>query len=182
MVVDPRMPITVSRITISRMPPAMLAATRMRLPSGVNFAALPSRLISACLRLRWASSKAGSATGPHAGRHPRRPGLVLQIADIIDTDDGVACIADWFIASGVRLAQDVGLSEVAFALRNRRNGFSLWVENGANCPRSVVLLNVRRHTDEVVAALNKERGRPTLFLLDLVNQHKVIIHLGLAKI
>src|SRR3954454_17531612 len=64
MVVDPRMPITVSRITISRMPPAMLAATRMRLPSGVNFAALPSRLISACLRLRWASSRAGSATGP----------------------------------------------------------------------------------------------------------------------
>src|SRR3954466_907376 len=94
------------------------------------------------------------ATGPHAGRHPRRPGLVLQIADIIDTDDGVACIADWFIASGVRLAQDVGLSEVAFALRNRRDGFSLWVENGANCPRSVVLLNVCRHADEVGA-----RGR-----------------------
>jgi hypothetical protein len=52
MVVDPRMPITVSRITIPRLPPAMLAATRMRLPSGVNFAALPSRLISTCFKLR----------------------------------------------------------------------------------------------------------------------------------
>ncbi len=41
----------------------MLAATRMRLPPGVNFAALPSRLISTCLRLRWASSKAGSGSG-----------------------------------------------------------------------------------------------------------------------
>jgi hypothetical protein len=29
--------------------------------------------------------------------------LVLQIADVIDADDVVACIADWFIASDVRL-------------------------------------------------------------------------------
>src|SRR5882724_950292 len=55
--------------------------------------------------------------------------LVLQIADIIDADDVAACIADWFIASDVRLAQDVGLSEIAFALRNSRDGVTLWVEN-----------------------------------------------------
>ena len=53
--------------------------------------------------------------------------LILQIADIIDADDVVACIANWFIASDVRLAQDVGLSEVAFALRDSRDGLSLWV-------------------------------------------------------
>src|ERR1700682_3905869 len=52
--------------------------------------------------------------------------LVLQIADVIDADDIAACIADWFIASDVRLAQDVGLSEIAFALRNSRDGFTLF--------------------------------------------------------
>src|SRR3977135_4013998 len=107
--------------------------------------------------------------------------LVLQITDIIDADDVAACIADWFIASDVRLAQDVGLSEIAFALRNSRDGFTLWVENGAYRPRPVILLNVRCHADELVAALNKERGRPTRFLLDLVNQHEVVVHLGRAK-
>src|SRR6201999_2911778 len=49
--------------------------------------------------------------------------LVLQITDIIDADDVAACIADWRIASDVRLAQDVDLSEIAFALRNSRDGF-----------------------------------------------------------
>src|SRR5260370_15484082 len=106
--------------------------------------------------------------------------LVLQIADVIDADD-VACIADWFIASDVRLAQDVRLSEIAFALRYSRDGFTLWVENGAYRPRPVILLNVRCHADELVAALNKDRGRTTHFLLDLVNQHEVVIHLGRAK-
>src|SRR5947208_3511341 len=106
--------------------------------------------------------------------------LVLQITDVIDADD-VACIADWFIASDVRLAQDVGLSEIAFALRNSRDGFTLWVENGAYRPQPVILFNVRCHADELVAALNKDRGGPTLFLLDLVNQHEVVIHLGRAK-
>src|SRR5216683_2125633 len=107
--------------------------------------------------------------------------LVLQITDVIDADDVAACIADWFIASDVRLAQDVGLSEIAFALRNSRDGFTLWVENGAYRPRPVILFNVRCHADELVAALNKDRGRPTHFLLHLVNQHKVVIHLGRAK-
>src|SRR6266850_913690 len=106
--------------------------------------------------------------------------LVLQITDVIDADD-VACIADRFIASDVRLAQDVGLSEIAFALRNSRDGFTLWVENGAYRPRPVILFNVRCHADELVAALNKERGGPTRFLLDLVNQHEIVIHLGRAK-
>src|SRR5258708_4129592 len=99
----------------------------------------------------------------------------LQITDVIDAND-VACIADRFIASDVRLAQDVGLSEIAFALRNSRDGFTLWVENGAYRPRPVILLNVRCHADELVAALNKDRGRPTHFLLDLVNQPEVVIH------
>src|SRR3984893_17515349 len=107
--------------------------------------------------------------------------LVLQIADVIDADDVAACIADWFIAGDVRLAQDVGLSEIAFALRNSPDGFTLWVENAAYRPRPVILFNVRCHADELVAALNKERGRPTRFLLDLVNQHEVVIHLGRAK-
>src|SRR5882724_6085189 len=107
--------------------------------------------------------------------------LVLQIADIIDADDVAACIADWFIASDVRLAQDVGLSEIAFALRNSRDGFTLWVENGAYRPRPVILLNVRCHADELVAALNKDGGSPTRFLLDLVNQQEIVIHLGRAK-
>src|ERR1700730_10209023 len=106
--------------------------------------------------------------------------LVLQITDVIDADD-VACIADRFIASDVRLAQDVGFSEIAFALRNSRDGFTLWVENGAYRPRPVILLNVRCHADELVAALNKYRGRSTHFLLDLVNQHEVAIHLCRAK-
>src|SRR5882757_9101565 len=106
--------------------------------------------------------------------------LVLQITDVIDADD-VACIADRFIASDVRLAQDVGLSEIAFALRNSRDGFTLWVENGAYRPRPVILLNVRCHADELVAALNKDGGGPTRFLLDLVNQHEIVIHLGRAK-
>src|SRR5258706_7668962 len=106
--------------------------------------------------------------------------LVLQITDVIDADVA-ACIADWFIASDVRLAQDVSLSEIAFALRNSRDGFTLWVENGAYRPRPVILLNVRCHADELVAALNKDRGRPTHFLLDLVNQHEVVIHLGRPK-
>ena len=57
--------------------------------------------------------------------------LVLQITDVIDADDLAACIADWFIASDVRLAQDVGLSEIAFALRNSCDGFTLRVKNGA---------------------------------------------------
>src|SRR5882757_8992369 len=100
--------------------------------------------------------------------------LVLQITDVIDADD-VACIADRFIASDVRLAQDVRL------LRNSRDGFTLWVENGAYRPRPVILLNVRCHADELVAALNKYRGRSTHFLLDLVNQHEVVIHLCRAK-
>src|SRR5260370_5588581 len=65
--------------------------------------------------------------------------LVLQIADIIDADNVAACIADWFIASDVRLAEDVGLSEIAFALRNSRDGFTLWVENGSYRPRPVIL-------------------------------------------
>src|SRR6266566_2438134 len=95
--------------------------------------------------------------------------------------DDVACIADWFIASDVRLAQDVGLSEIAFALRNSRDGFTLWVENGAYRPRPVILFNVRCHADELVAALSKDRGRPTHFLLDLVNQHEVVIDLGRAQ-
>src|SRR6267378_5335493 len=107
--------------------------------------------------------------------------LVLQITDVIDADDVAACIADWFIASDVRLAQDVGLSEIAFALRNSRDGITLWVENGAYRPRPVILFNVRCHADELVAALNKDRGRTTHFLLDLVNQHEVVIHLGRAK-
>src|SRR5260370_38354501 len=106
--------------------------------------------------------------------------LVLQITDVVDADD-VACIADWFIASDVRLAQDVSLSEIAFALRNSRDGFTLWVENGAYRPRPVILLNVRCHADELVAALNKDGGGPTRFLLDLVNQHEVVIHLCRAK-
>src|SRR5882724_12329663 len=95
--------------------------------------------------------------------------------------DDVACIADWFIASDVRLAQDVGLSEIAFALRNSRDGFTLWVENGAYRPRPVILLNVRCHADELVAALNKDGGGPTRFLLDLVNQQEIVIHLDRAK-
>src|ERR1700692_2012331 len=107
--------------------------------------------------------------------------LVLQIADVIDADDVAACIADWFIASDVRLAQDVDLSEIAFALRNNRDDFTLWVENGAYRPRPVILLDVRCHTDELVAALDKDCGRPTRFLLDLVNQHEIVIHLGRAK-
>src|SRR5882762_6731184 len=107
--------------------------------------------------------------------------LVLQITDIIDADDGASCIADWFIASDVRLAQDVGLSKIAFALRNSRDGFTLWVENGAYRPRPVILLNVRCHADELVAALNKDGGGPTRFLLDLVNQHEIVVHLGRAK-
>src|SRR5216684_1384754 len=89
--------------------------------------------------------------------------------------------ADWFIASDVRLAQDVGLSEIAFTLRNSRDGFTLWVENGAYRPRPIILLNVRCHADELVAALNKDGGGPTRFLLDLVNQHEIVIHLGRAK-
>src|SRR2546430_13100304 len=106
--------------------------------------------------------------------------LVLQITDVIDADD-VACIADRFIASDVRLAQNVRFSEIAFALRNSRDGFTLWVENGAYRPRPVILLNVRCHADELVAALNKDRGRSTNFLLHLVNQHEVVIHLCRAK-
>src|SRR5258705_3846786 len=106
--------------------------------------------------------------------------LVLQITDVIDADN-VACIADRFIASDVRLAQDVGLSEIAFALRNSRDGFTLWVENGAYRPRPVILLNVRCHADELVTALNKYRGRSTHFLLDLVTQHEVVIHLCRPK-
>src|SRR5216110_517197 len=102
--------------------------------------------------------------------------LVLQITDVIDADD-VACIADRFIASDVRLAQNVRFSEIAFALRNSRDGFTLWVENGAYRPRPVILLNVRCHADELVAALNKDCGGPTRFLLDLVNQHEIVIHL-----
>src|SRR5438105_9132696 len=97
--------------------------------------------------------------------------LVLQITDVIDADD-VACIADRFIASDVRLAQDVGLSEIPFALRNSRDGFTFWIENGAYRPRPVILLDVRCHADELVAALNKYRGRSTHFLLNLVNQHE----------
>src|SRR5258706_16459026 len=107
--------------------------------------------------------------------------LVLQIADVVDADDVAACIADWFIASDVRLAQDVGLSEIAFALRNSRDGSTLWVENGAYRPRSIVLLNVRCHADELVADPNKDCGRPTCFLLNLINQNKIVIHLGRAK-
>src|ERR1700692_815998 len=104
--------------------------------------------------------------------------LVLQIADVIDADDVAVCIADWFIASDVRLAQDVGLSEIAFALRNSRDGFTLWVKNGAYPSRPVILLNVRCHADELVPAPNKDCGRPTRFLLDLVNQREIVIHLG----
>src|ERR1700738_2942813 len=107
--------------------------------------------------------------------------LVLQIADVIDSDDVAACIANWFIASDVRLAQDIGLSEIIFALRNSRDRFTLWVEKGAYRPRPVILLDVRRHADELVAALNEDRGRPTHLLLDRVNQHEVVIHLGRAK-
>ena len=81
--------------------------------------------------------------------------LVLQIADVIDADDVVACIADRFIASDVRLAQDVGLSEIAFALRNSRDGFTLWVENGAYRARPVILLNVRCHADRRVTQLTQ---------------------------
>src|SRR5689334_1355028 len=95
--------------------------------------------------------------------------LVLQIADVIDSDDVVACIADWLIPCDVRLSQDTGFSEIALALRNSREGFSLWVENGADRPRAVVLLHVRCHADELVAALNENRCRPTHFLLDLIN-------------
>src|SRR5436190_7952430 len=87
--------------------------------------------------------------------------LVFQIADVIDADDVVACVADWFIASDVRLAQDVGLSEIAFALRNSRDRFALRVENRAYRPRPVILLNIRCHADELVAALNKDCGRST---------------------
>src|SRR5258706_13835297 len=82
--------------------------------------------------------------------------LVLQIADVIDSDDVAACIADWFIASDVRLAQDVGLSEIAFALRNSREGFTIWVENGVYRPLPDILHNVRCHADELVAVLNKD--------------------------
>src|ERR1700722_8299108 len=57
--------------------------------------------------------------------------LLLQIADVIDADDVVAFIADWFIASDVRLAQDVGLSEIASAVRNCPDGFTFRVENSA---------------------------------------------------
>src|SRR6266403_6345697 len=106
--------------------------------------------------------------------------LVLQITDVVDADD-VACIADWFIAGDVRLAQDVGLSEIAFALRNGPEGLTLWVENSAYRPRPIIFLYVRCYADELVAALNKDCGRSTHFLLDLVNQHEVVIHLGRSK-
>src|SRR5260370_7416334 len=92
--------------------------------------------------------------------------LVLQIADVVDADDVVACIADWFIASDVRLAQDIGLSEIAFALRNSRDRFALRVENRAYRPRTVILLNIRCHADELVPSLNKNSACSTPFLLD----------------
>jgi len=81
--------------------------------------------------------------GANATRNPimtrtvfqcHRVQLVLQIADVVYADDVVAGIADWFIASDVRLTQDVGLSEIAFALRNNRDGSTLWVENSAYRP------------------------------------------------
>src|SRR3954453_21242168 len=78
--------------------------------------------------------------------------LVLQIACIIDSDDVAACIADWFIARDVRLSQNLDLPEVAFVLRNGGDGLTLWVENGADRPGSIILLNVRCHADELVAA------------------------------
>src|ERR1700730_16034414 len=59
--------------------------------------------------------------------------------------------------------------------------FTLWVENWAYRPRPVIILNVRCHADELVAALNKDGGGPTRFLLDLVNQHEIVIHRGRAK-
>src|SRR5439155_14782778 len=104
--------------------------------------------------------------------------LVPQIADVIDADDIVACITDWFIASDIRLAQDVGLSKIAFALRKSCNGFTFWVKKGTYRSRPVILLNVRCYADELVAALNKDCGRSAHFLLDLINQNEVIIHLG----
>src|SRR4051794_36975460 len=74
--------------------------------------------------------------------------------------------ANWFIASNISLAQDVGFSEIAFALRNSRDGFTLGIENGACRARPVILFDVCCHADELVTALNEDRGRPTRFLLD----------------
>src|SRR3981081_1116293 len=103
------------------------------------------------------------------------------MADVIDADDVAACIADRFIAGDVRLTQNLRFSEVAFALHNSRDGFTLWIENGAYRPRAVILLNGRGHADDLVAALNKDCGRPTRFLLNIVNQDEIVIHLGRAK-
>ena len=56
-----------------------------------------------------------------------KPLLFLLVAYVIDADDVVACVADWFIARGVGLSQNADLPEEAFALCNSSDGFSLWI-------------------------------------------------------
>jgi hypothetical protein len=53
--------------------------------------------------------------------------LLLQIADIVDSDDLTGCIANWVIASRIGLAQYIDIAEEGLTLRNIDDGFSLRV-------------------------------------------------------
>src|SRR5262249_18727277 len=102
-------------------------------------------------------------------------GGLLQVADVVDTDYAIRCVADRPVSSGIRLPENIHVAVEGLVLPDEIDRLAFGVENGANGARPIVLFYVGGDPDELVTILDEDRSGSTRLLNDVVNQGKVVV-------
>ena len=101
-----------------------------------------------------------------------------RITYVVDADHVLRRIPYGLIASDVGFSEDIYLSEERLVFFDGLNRLAFGVENGPRRSRAIVLLHVRGYANILVTALHKDCGGTLRLLDDIINQVKIIIHLG----
>jgi hypothetical protein len=113
-----------------------------------------------------------------AGNRVQFGGCLLQIAHVVDSDNVFGRILYWLVPCDVGFAQYVYLSIEWFALSDGLDRLSLWIQNGSNGSRAIVLFHVGGDANILIAVFYEDRGRALGLLFHLINQFEIVIHLS----